>query len=98
MPILNPLEEIRNELHMSFSQISKFLNCSLSYFFHYVECRPQERISIALPFGSAIHAAVALYYRSLKAHGQIEPIQSLCDRFVDCLDLDLDNTDKGRLS
>ena len=74
MPIVNSLEEIRNELHVSYSQISTYLNCSLLYKFRYVENRPQEQVSIALPFGSAVHAAVALYYRSLKAHGRIEPV------------------------
>ena len=93
MPIVNPLEEIRNELHVSYSQISTYLNCSLRYKFQYVGNRPQEQINIALPFGSAVHAAIALYYRSLKAHGRIEPAKSLCERFEDCLSLDLDNTD-----
>ena len=93
MPIVNSLEEIRNELHVSYSQISTYLNCSLHYKFRYVENRPQEQINIALPFGSAVHAAIALYYRSLKAHGRIEPVKSLCERFEDCLSLDLDNTD-----
>jgi hypothetical protein len=42
-------------------------SCSLKYRFHYVEKRTPERISIALPFGSAIHSlAMELFYRSLK--------------------------------
>jgi putative RecB family exonuclease len=93
MPILNSLEEIRNELHISYSQISTYLNCSLRYKFQYVENRPPERMNISLPFGSAIHAAVALYARGLKTHNQIEPVNALWQRFEDCLVLDLENSD-----
>jgi len=58
-----------------------------------VENRFPERVSISLPFGSAVHAAVALYARGLKTHRRIEPLKALWQRFEDCLDLDLDNTD-----
>ena len=84
---------VNNELHISHSQIFTYLNCSLKYRFQYVENKPPERISIALPFGSAIHAAIEMYYRSLKKNGRVEPLKALCERFQTCLELDLEHTD-----
>ena len=84
---------VNNELHISHSQIFTYLNCSLKYRFQYVENKPPERTSIALPFGSAIHAAIEMYYRSLKNNGSVEPLKALCERFQTCLELDLDHTD-----
>ncbi len=87
------LQVFSRELHISSSQIFTYLNCSLKYRFRYVENRPMEKISIALPFGSAIHSAIEMYYRSLKNHGRKEPLKALCERFETCLELDLENTD-----
>ena len=84
---------VSNELYISNSQINTYLNCSLRYRFHYVENLPPERVSIGLAFGSSIHGAVELFYRTLKNQGRIEPIKGLWDRFEDCLHLELDNTD-----
>ena len=86
------LQAFNQELHISHNQIFTYLNCSLKYRFQYVEGLLPERISIALPFGSAIHAAIEMYYRALKNHGREEPLKSLHDRFQTCLELDLDNT------
>ena len=92
MPRKQALQAFNQELHISHNQIFTYLNCSLKYRFQYIEGRPPERISIALPFGSAIHAAIEMYYRSLKNKGHIEPLAALHDRFQTCLELDLDNT------
>ena len=86
------LQEFANELHISHSQIFTYLNCSLKYFFQYVKHRPPERISINLPFGSAIHSAIEMYYRALKNRNQLEPLEALWERFEDCLDIDLSCT------
>ena len=74
MPKNEALQDLKNELHVSHSQIFTYLNCSLKYRFMYVEARPQERVSIALPFGSAIHASLERYYRTLKEKGVKEPL------------------------
>jgi len=87
------LQTFNQELHISHNQIFTYLNCSLKYRFQYVENRHQERISIALPFGSAIPAGIAMYYRSMKNHGREEPVKALCERFETCLELDLEHTD-----
>jgi putative RecB family exonuclease len=93
MPNSSLSQMVANELYISHSQIFTYLNCSLKYRFQYVENRPPERISIALPFGSAIHSAIEMYYRSLKNSGKAEPLESIFGRFEDCLSLDLDHTD-----
>jgi putative RecB family exonuclease len=87
------LQEFKSELHISHSQIFTYLNCSLKYYFQYVKHMPPERISIALPFGSAIHSAIEMYYRALKNHNQLEPLKALWERFEDCLDIELSCTD-----
>ena len=91
MPERASFNSINDELHISHSQIANYLNCSLRYKFQYVENRPPERVGIALPFGGAIHAAVEMFYRTLKNHGRIEPVVALLQRFEDCLALDLEN-------
>jgi putative RecB family exonuclease len=87
------LQEFKSELHISHSQIFTYLNCSLKYYFQYVKQRPPERISIALPFGTAIHSAIEMYYRALKNKSCVETLDAICERFEDCLSLDLDHTD-----
>jgi putative RecB family exonuclease len=52
------LAQFQSELHVSYSQIFTYLNCSLKFKFQYVENRPMEKVSIALVLGSAIHSAI----------------------------------------
>ena len=92
MPITQALQELKQELHISHSQIFTYLNCSLKYQFMYVEQRPQERTSIALAFGSAIHACVERYYQVLKDKRVLEPLGVLQELFNDHISLDLDHT------
>ena len=70
-------------LYISHSQIFTYLSCSLRYRFQYVEQRPPERISVNLPFGSAIHAAVSRFYETLRTQGTREPLSILQDLFED---------------
>jgi putative RecB family exonuclease len=86
------LQSFNQELHISFSQIFCFTTCPLKHRFQYVEARPPERISIVLPFGSAIHSAIEMAYMALKNHGRTEPLEALCERFETCLELDLENS------
>jgi len=87
------LQEFKQELHISHSQIFVYLNCSLKYQFMYVECRPPERLSVALPFGSAIHTGIEWYYRSLKDKGSLKPLKDLEELFCDSLSLEIDHSD-----
>jgi len=86
------LQSFNQELHISFSQIFCFTTCPLKHRFQYVEGRPPERISIVLPFGSAIHSAIEMAYLALKNHGRTEPLEALCERFDTCLELELENS------
>jgi putative RecB family exonuclease len=86
---------IHNELHISHSQIFTYLQCSLKYYFHYVRQKPPERVSIALPFGSAIHSAIEMYYRSLKNRFIPEPLDAIIGRFEDSLSINLDRIDEA---
>jgi putative RecB family exonuclease len=84
------LQDLKNELHVSHSQIFTYLNCSLKYRFMYVEARLLERVSIALPFGSAIHASLERYYRTMKEKGVKEPLGVLLNLFEHHINLELD--------
>ncbi len=87
------LQEFKQELHISHSQIFVYLNCSLKYQFMYVECRPPERLSVAFPSGSAIHTGIEWYYRSLKDKGSLKPLKDLEELFCDSLSLEIDHSD-----
>ena len=87
------LQLLTEELFISYSQIFTYLACSLKYKFQYVENRPYERISINLPFGSAVHISLARFYSGLKDKNTLEPISVLEELFEDSLSLDLDHTD-----
>ena len=63
------LHALRDQLHISHSQLFTFLNCSLKYFFAYVQNVPGKHSSINLHFGKAIHAAIEAFYLSLKETG-----------------------------
>ena len=84
------LQEMKKTLHVSHSQIFTYLNCSLKYRFLYVEARPPERVGIALPFGTAIHASLERYYRTLKARGVREPLGVILNYFEHRINLELD--------
>ena len=63
------LQTLRDQLHISHSQLFTYLNCSLKYFFAYVQKVPGKHSSINLHFGKAIHAAIEAFYLSLKETG-----------------------------
>ncbi len=78
------LAQLKEErLHISYSQIFTYLHCSLKYRFQYVEARPPERISVALPFGTAIHSALELFYRTYMDKRKIIDVKTLEEIFAD---------------
>ncbi|MFH1983204.1 MAG: PD-(D/E)XK nuclease family protein [Pseudomonadota bacterium] len=87
------LQMFQNELHISYSQVFTYLACPLKYQFQYVEQRPAERISIALPFGSAIHCAIERYHRGLMDNGVPDPLWQLQDIFTEVLTAGLDRVE-----
>lgn len=87
------LQDLKKELHVSHSQIFTYLNCSLKYRFMYVEARPPERVSIALPFGKSIHASLERQYRIMKENQRWEPLGVLLNYFEHHINLELDQTE-----
>src|SRR2546428_6392411 len=60
-PMLPP--EMRQQPHVSFSQIDLYLRCPLKYKFTYVDRLAPEFVPAALAFGSGIHGAAAFLFR-----------------------------------
>lgn len=56
-------------LRVSKSQIQTYLICPRKFYFQYVMGAMPEFLPASLPFGSALHAAVAAFYRVLKETG-----------------------------
>lgn len=50
--------------HVSYSQISMYLQCPLKYRFHYVDSLEPEFTSASLAFGQGVHEAVAGFFQS----------------------------------
>ena len=65
-----PLEQLRQRLHVSVSQVNTYLMCPEKYRHSYVVGTPPSHRPVALGFGSAIHHALAVHYGFLKAHGK----------------------------
>jgi putative RecB family exonuclease len=87
------MQQYQEQLHISHSQIFCYLACSLKYKFQYVEQRPKERISLALPFGKSIHSALERYYRSLMDDRTVVSLDLMETLFEESLTLELDNTE-----
>jgi putative RecB family exonuclease len=56
-------------LRVSKSQIQTYLICPRKFYFQYVMGAMPEFLPASLPFGTALHAAVAAFYRELKETG-----------------------------
>ena len=63
--------------HLSYSQISCYMACSLQYRLKYVEKIEPAFKSSALAFGSAIHESVAAYYQTKLEGDELRPDQML---------------------
>lgn len=71
------IQTLRDQLHISHSQLFTYLNCSLKYWFHYVQRVPGKHSSIALHFGKAIHGALEAYYTAIQQTAHILLISEL---------------------
>ena len=56
-------------LRVSKSQIQTYLICPRKFYFQYVMGAMPEFLPVSLPFGSALHSAVASFYLALKETG-----------------------------
>jgi CRISPR/Cas system-associated exonuclease Cas4 (RecB family) len=68
-------------LRISKSQIQTYLICARKFFLQYVAGQPWEFMPASLPFGTALHAAVASFYRSLRDYGTRPDLESVTREF-----------------
>jgi putative RecB family exonuclease len=64
---MSSLTEMREDLHVSVSQIKCYLRCPRQYQFRYVLGAEPEFVPANLVLGSAVHEGLAAYYRSIMA-------------------------------
>lgn len=57
--------------HWSYSAINQFLKCPRQFYFERVLRLTRESTSSSLVFGSAVHAALAVYHRALKDNAEV---------------------------
>src|SRR5210317_985907 len=81
------LQQLRSELHISASQIFTYLGCSLKYMFQYVLKSKPQHMSIALPFGRAVHQAIERYYKSVMDTGEGAPVEIMQELFAESVSL-----------
>ena len=58
---------MRQQPHVSFTQIDQYLRCPLKYKFTYVDRQKPEFVPAALAFGSGIHGAAAFLFSGVAA-------------------------------
>ncbi|QTA82357.1 PD-(D/E)XK endonuclease-like domain-containing protein [Desulfonema limicola] len=80
---LKTLAELKESLHISYSQLNTYMSCSLKYYFRYVQGRPAERISSALPFGRAIHSGIEHFYITYKRRQEKSDVKTVQELFAD---------------
>jgi len=61
--------------HWSYSQVSQFLRCPLSYYFDRIAKLPKPFISSGLALGATVHHALAEYHRSIQENRILGPEQ-----------------------
>ena len=57
--------EVRQQPHVSFTQIDQYLRCPLKYRFTYLDRLEPDFVPAALAFGSGIHGAAAFFFRGV---------------------------------
>jgi len=81
------LQQLQSELHISASQMFTYLGCSLKYMFQYVQKSKPQHLSIALPFGRAVHQAIERYYQSVMDSGEGAPVEIMQELFTESISL-----------
>ncbi len=84
--IADPAIEARtliNRDYISYSAISTYQRCPLSFFFRYVQQLPEETVAAALVFGSAIHSAAEFHFNELMAGNPAPDLDTLLDVYQD---------------
>ena len=71
-----------NTGYWSYSRITTYLSCSLSYFFRYISDEEPASVSSNLILGSAVHYGHELLYRGMK-HGTIPALSDILDEVAE---------------
>jgi putative RecB family exonuclease len=79
------LRVLRQSLHLSYSQITTYLNCSLKYYFQYVKGFSPEHISSSLLLGAVVHTAMASFYERIQKTGTPEQASIILELLRDTL-------------
>ncbi len=86
-----------NRDYISYSAISTYQRCPLSFFFRYVQQLPEETVAAALVFGSAIHSAAEFHFNELMADNPAPDLDTLLDVYQDAwLSREHDNINFGK--
>src|SRR5206468_9247430 len=75
--------EIRQQPHVSFTQLDQYLRCPLRYRFLYIDRLEPDFVPAARAFGSGIHAAAAVFFRGV-GQGErpaVEDVQGYFETF-----------------
>jgi len=80
-PNLSPpapaIVSIQSRDHISYSSMKLYQQCSLRYYFKYVEGLPEEKTSASFVFGRAIHRAVEFHFREFLSGGEGSNLDTL---------------------
>ncbi len=68
--------EMRQQPHVSFTQLDTYLRCPLRYRLAYIDRVPPDFVPAALAFGSGIHGAIAYFFRQVQ-QGQAPAVEDL---------------------
>lgn len=78
----------RDQLHVSVSQVKAWLRCPRAFEFRYVLSADPEFRPLPLAFGSAIHEALATYYRGLMTPEGAPGVEAVVQAFRDAWELE----------
>ena len=76
------LQQIRESLHISHSQINQYMLCPLKFYFQYVQGIQPDYVPSALVFGSVIHDVLATFYMSILSTHEIPRKEELTESFA----------------
>jgi putative RecB family exonuclease len=74
-------ERLTGRSYVSWSQINAYRSCPLRYFYRYIEQLPEQTVSSALVFGSAIHGAIEFWFREWLAGNPDPDLDMLLDAY-----------------
>lgn len=67
--------------YLSYSAITTYQRCPLSYYFKYIAGLPEKTVSSSLVFGSAVHRAVEHHFNELMAGNEPPTLDALTGEY-----------------